>query len=199
MLSYSHNDMECAENLILLFKKLGFEVWYDKNMPGGINWNAEIDAKIKSADFVILLLSEHSAQSKYVQYEINSAFQQGKKILPLNIDSTKDMPDTWKKVQNVPWDCHSDNVADIILFLGNVDNFYSVKSQWGEVEQTLSIHIAGIIKYLEYIEMLYVNGDDIVISIPNEAFFTNELEDKISKVLTSLFPEYTVTVLSRKK
>jgi hypothetical protein len=47
-------------------KSGAFTMWVDRQMPGGTEWNTEIEAKIRSCDIFILLVSAHSMGSDYI-------------------------------------------------------------------------------------------------------------------------------------
>jgi hypothetical protein len=43
-----------------------FEVWTDRLMPGGAEWNSEIERKLQGCDVFVLLVSRHSKASYYI-------------------------------------------------------------------------------------------------------------------------------------
>ena len=43
-----------------------YEVWMDRLMPGGADWNPEIEAKIRGCDIFVLLVSTRSTGSDYI-------------------------------------------------------------------------------------------------------------------------------------
>ena len=43
-----------------------YEVWMDRLMPGGADWNPEIEARIRSCDIFVLLVSTRSTGSDYI-------------------------------------------------------------------------------------------------------------------------------------
>jgi hypothetical protein len=43
-----------------------YEVWMDRLMPGGTDWNPEIEARIRSCDIFVLLVSTRSTGSDYI-------------------------------------------------------------------------------------------------------------------------------------
>ena len=42
------------------------EIWVDRLMPGGADWEREIGSKLRACDIFILLVSRHSLSSDYV-------------------------------------------------------------------------------------------------------------------------------------
>ena len=43
-----------------------YDVWTDRLMPGGADWNPEIEAKARSRDIFVLLVSANSTGSDYI-------------------------------------------------------------------------------------------------------------------------------------
>jgi hypothetical protein len=43
-----------------------YTVWIDELMPGGADWNPEIEAKVRVCDIFVLLVSTHSTGSDYI-------------------------------------------------------------------------------------------------------------------------------------
>src|SRR2546423_5890870 len=43
-----------------------FDLWVDQHMPGGVDWNPEIEAKLRACDVFILLVSANAMASDYI-------------------------------------------------------------------------------------------------------------------------------------
>ena len=43
-----------------------YDVWIDRLMPGGADWNPEIEAKARACDIFVLLVSANSTGSDYI-------------------------------------------------------------------------------------------------------------------------------------
>ncbi|CAN5575958.1 hypothetical protein BH10BAC2_BH10BAC2_10220 [soil metagenome] len=72
-ISYSRQDSVIAEQIRNHIYKLDSsnDVFLDiKSMKTGVNWKTELQRKIKSCDFFILIHSKHSLVSKHVKEEI---------------------------------------------------------------------------------------------------------------------------------
>jgi hypothetical protein len=78
-ISYSHNDepeeARTGEEKWLTFvqrflrpavKDGRFEVWVDRHMPGGADWDPEIEKQLRECDVFVLLVSAYSMASDYV-------------------------------------------------------------------------------------------------------------------------------------
>ena len=67
------------------------DVFIDQVMPVGTAWRERIQAELESCDFLIPLLSQHSAHSEMVEYEISAAHHLGRSrggkpaILPVRL------------------------------------------------------------------------------------------------------------------
>jgi hypothetical protein len=74
-ISYSSEDRETAGSLWLALHRAGLRPWISQsNIPGGVqSWASEVDKAIELSDYVLLLLSEHSARSRHVAREMGLA------------------------------------------------------------------------------------------------------------------------------
>lgn len=96
--SYSHADSSFVDRLIGDLKKGNIDVWIDKwAIRVGDSITDKVNEGIGSSDFLIIVLSTSSVNSKWVREEINTALirniEQGKRayILPLLIEDC-DLP-----------------------------------------------------------------------------------------------------------
>ena len=69
-ISYSHKDEEYKDFVVSHLKVLErqgvFDVWDDRRIKGGGNWQTEIDAALDRADIAILLISRHFLTSDFI-------------------------------------------------------------------------------------------------------------------------------------
>lgn len=93
-ISYKRNtelDQPLAERLLARLHALGHDVFLDQTMVVGENWVKRIQQELAAADFLVLLLSEHSVQSQMVAEEVRMAVEQRKRsgmqpvILPVRV------------------------------------------------------------------------------------------------------------------
>ncbi len=83
-ISYSRKDLSFIEHLAIDLEKQGFDVWYDlSDLEGGDRWNRAIQQAIQNSQYVILVLSPDSVESKWVEKEFFFADKLNKKIIPL--------------------------------------------------------------------------------------------------------------------
>ncbi len=68
-IAYSHRDREFVDRLqthLLLLKREGvIDTWFDRELPVGAEWAAEIDSHLKAADLILLLVSADFLASDY--------------------------------------------------------------------------------------------------------------------------------------
>lgn len=82
-LSYSHVDRELLQKILVGLKKQLCRVWYDEGLTPGESWNDELAERIKTADAVVVVLTENSCNSQFVRSEMNYAISKQKKIIPV--------------------------------------------------------------------------------------------------------------------
>ena len=95
-ISYSSADKELANRLTALFEDKGIEVFNDdRSVVAGEKWSALLINTLKEANAVLVILSENSRRSKWVEHELASAlrFGRGKTIVPIVVgDKAKESP-----------------------------------------------------------------------------------------------------------
>lgn len=85
-ISYSRQDIDYIQSLVEALRLQGFVVWFDKNIISGTDWDDTIEAEIKQADAIVLVLSKTSVASDVVKDEISYAMSFGKSINPIKIE-----------------------------------------------------------------------------------------------------------------
>lgn len=92
-ISYSHRDRDiCSRINDILERQPGFSVWYDKGLVPGEVYRKKIASVIRESSYFIILLSQASVASDWVQDEVEYAKKLHKKILPIWIEDV-DIPD----------------------------------------------------------------------------------------------------------
>lgn len=91
-ISYSSDDRKFVEQLLSDLTKNHVGVWIDKNIPGGTEWQKTIERGIRDCAVAIIVISESSSKSKFVQEEINLLLDLSKPIIPILIGSPRDIP-----------------------------------------------------------------------------------------------------------
>ena len=84
--SYSRRDIVYVKSLVEALRSQGFEVWFDKNIMTGNDWDDTIEEEIKKADALVLILSKTSVESDAVKDEMSYALSLGKGLNPIKIE-----------------------------------------------------------------------------------------------------------------
>ena len=87
-LSYDHADAGRAAPIAEALEKAGHEVWWDRHIKGGAEYNEEIEAAVEKADAVVVLWSKRSIRSAWVRDEAAEGRERGK-LVPVLIDPIK--------------------------------------------------------------------------------------------------------------
>ncbi|MGB1286906.1 MAG: toll/interleukin-1 receptor domain-containing protein, partial [Aggregatilineales bacterium] len=90
-ISYSRKNEAFAERLARDLGDAGLDVWLDlRQIQGGENWRDEIFRGLERSEFLVALLSPAAVESKWVQREILTARDQGKRIYPIMVEDARD-------------------------------------------------------------------------------------------------------------
>lgn len=88
-ISYSHADLNAAENIEQALKKRGVNVWRDqRSLYAGTRWPRELGEKIAEQDTLLLLWSKHAGQSEFVELEWCTGVALKVQIIPVIMDET---------------------------------------------------------------------------------------------------------------
>jgi hypothetical protein len=91
-ISYASRDQVFAERLYADLQNKGVRCWYaPEDMKIGDEYRSRIDASIHLQDRLLLILSEHSIKSRWVQKEVETAFEKEEKdnrlvLFPIRLD-----------------------------------------------------------------------------------------------------------------
>jgi len=82
-ISYSHQDKTYVHQLADFLNRNGFEIWMDDRIDFGTQWPIVIETAIDHCENLILVASENSRTSKWVQNELSRANRLEKQIFPI--------------------------------------------------------------------------------------------------------------------
>lgn len=85
-ISYSRQDTEYVSKLAEGLRKQGFDIWFDKNIKSGSDWDDTIEEQLKLADAIVLVLSKTSVASDNVKDEMSYAMELQTTIIPIKIE-----------------------------------------------------------------------------------------------------------------
>ncbi len=109
-ISYSNKDRPWVEQFAKTLGAHGWSVWWDRDIPTGESFHAVIRQELSAAKCAIVVWSEYSVDSEWVQAEADEARKQ-KKYLPVRIDES-DIPlgFTQRTFQSlVAWEADADH------------------------------------------------------------------------------------------
>jgi len=91
--SYSSQDRDKVRTICESLLSEGFDVFWDQQVPAGVNWDAWIRQNLNQSKCVIILWTANSIKSDSVQHEVTIAKQQGK-LVPAFLEAINptDMP-----------------------------------------------------------------------------------------------------------
>jgi hypothetical protein len=87
-ISYSSKDRPWVEQFAKTLEARGWSVWWDRNIPTGGSFNAVIRKELSAAKCAIVVWSEQSVESEWVQAEAAQAKKQDK-YLPVKINESE--------------------------------------------------------------------------------------------------------------
>jgi adenylate cyclase len=87
-LSYARDDVDSARQLADAVGRAGHEVWWDRHLHGGSRFTTEIDRALKDAEVVVVLWTEASAKSAWVQDEAAEG-RDTERLVPVSLDGCR--------------------------------------------------------------------------------------------------------------
>ena len=87
-LSYARDDIDAARQLAEGLSQAGHNVWWDRHLHGGSRFAKEIERALRDAEAVVVLWTEASLESAWVQDEAAEA-RDSERLVPVAIGSTK--------------------------------------------------------------------------------------------------------------
>src|SRR4030095_12397267 len=86
--SYARDDVDAARQLAEGMVQAGHDVWWDRHLHGGARFAKEIEQALKNVEVVVVLWSEASLESAWVQDEAAEGRDTGR-LVPVAIGSAK--------------------------------------------------------------------------------------------------------------
>jgi hypothetical protein len=87
-MSYAREDRECAQRLAEALSRRGWTVWWDRQIQVGQSFSEVIERELEQARCVIVLWSQHSLESEWVQNEAAEAARK-KMLVPVRIEDVR--------------------------------------------------------------------------------------------------------------
>lgn len=87
-LSYAREDVDSAKQLAESVGRAGHDVWWDRHIQGGSRFSTEIDRALKDAEVVVVLWTEASIESAWVQDEAAEGRDTGR-LVPVTLSGCR--------------------------------------------------------------------------------------------------------------
>ena len=87
--SYKHEDVDFAENVMSRLEARGFPTWADQKIGAGEEWRTAIDLSIKNSFALIAIMTPEAKASEYVTYEWAFAWGIGVRVIPVMLRKTE--------------------------------------------------------------------------------------------------------------
>src|SRR5262245_43493956 len=122
-ISYSRMDSKIADAIKGILPSHSNYVWHDiDRIAIGDNWMEEIQCGIYESDEVIILVSESSAKSVMVKYEVTTAQSLDKPIRPILVHPTTSLPDFIAHIQHLDLSQSASGLGERIAKFLTLDN-----------------------------------------------------------------------------
>jgi adenylate cyclase len=87
-LSYAREDADSARQLAEAIGRAGHEIWWDRHLHGGSQFATEIDKALKNAEAVVVLWTDSSVNSAWVQDEAAEGRDTGR-LVPISLNGCR--------------------------------------------------------------------------------------------------------------
>jgi hypothetical protein len=100
-ISYSRRDQQFIKQLAGDLRRQVVSVWYDDRLRPGMAWREQLAQAIRVMNVFVLVMSPTSLASKNVAWEIQTAQQLNKVILPVLYKPCENIPEWLRQIQYV--------------------------------------------------------------------------------------------------
>ncbi len=96
--SYSHADTKEVYKILKIIEKEKYRFWYDDTMEIGEDFREELRSRIVNCSAFLIFISDASMASKYCGMEIITAYKYDKKIYPVYLNESVQIPAPLKMI-----------------------------------------------------------------------------------------------------
>jgi adenylate cyclase len=187
-LSYARDDVDAAKKLADGIADAGHEVWWDRHLHGGSRFSTEIDRALKEAQAVVVLWSETSVQSAWVQDEAAEGRDSGR-LVPVALGSVKP-PLGFRQFHTIDlgaWDGRGrpEALGDLIDAIGQVSGSRGAGEPAGKEEEAERTEHKASVCVLPFVNM---SGE------PEQEYFSDGISEDI---ITDLSNVSALSVIAR--
>lgn len=91
-LSYARQDEVEVDRILEALKARGFPVFFDQDLPSGVDWEKALVAKLQNAYAVVVVWSSHSVKSDWVAREAAVGLEKDR-LFPILIERGVTLPE----------------------------------------------------------------------------------------------------------
>ena len=184
-LSYAREDVDSAKHLAETVGRAGHDVWWDRHIQGGSRFSTEIDRALKDAEVVVVLWTEASIESAWVQDEAAEGRDTGR-LVPVTLSACRP-PLGFRQFHTIALDLNGDSAADqldeLLAAVANTAGEGASAKQAGAAEQAQQQQTS--ICVLPFVNM---SGD------PEQEYFSDGISEDI---ITDLSKVSALLVIAR--
>lgn len=109
-ISYSHDDVDFAQNVKHELERRKLPVWIDELTPAGDDWRTDIEDALRGSFALVLIMTPNAFESRYVTYEWAFALGANIPVIPILRKKTEFHPRLERlqhldfTTSNRPWD-----------------------------------------------------------------------------------------------
>lgn len=96
-ISYAREDLTRATLVVDLLRGAGHDPWFDQALLPGQTWQTELTAAIRNTDAFVYLLSAASVESEWCQWELSTAIELARPIIPVLLEPKVELPDPLRR------------------------------------------------------------------------------------------------------
>ncbi|MEL6815748.1 MAG: toll/interleukin-1 receptor domain-containing protein [Cyanobacteria bacterium J06598_3] len=99
-ISYAHEDIQRVEPLVEILSAGGHRPWFDNQLLPGQNWKNELAQSINRCQKFVYAMTADSLTSEWCEWELGTAIQLGKAIIPVLFDTGLSTPTLLNHLQH---------------------------------------------------------------------------------------------------
>jgi formylglycine-generating enzyme required for sulfatase activity len=127
-ISYSHKDKPYVKKLYTTLREQGFDPWIDERIDYGTRWPKVIQDTLDACEVFVVVMSENSYESEWVQSEVARAKRKRKPFFPLLLQG-----DPWLTAESSHWYNVTDNSLPDEKFYSQLAKFTKRKKPVEEI------------------------------------------------------------------